>query len=189
MKQLFLPLALATSLLAAPSMAAQQLDLAKSEIRFTAKQMNVAADGRFRKFAAKVDLDPANLAQSSVSIDIDIASVDIGSKENETELKSKAWFNSSAFPQAHFVASNFKAKGNNLYEASGKLSIKGISRDIVVPFSLQQSGTQQIVSGTVPLKRLAFNVGEGAWSDTDTVADDVLVKFRLILQPLNPGKK
>jgi len=41
----------------------------------------------------------------------------------------------------------------------------------------------------VPLKRLAFNVGEGAWSDTETVADDVTVKFRLTLQPQTATSK
>jgi polyisoprenoid-binding protein YceI len=189
MNKLFFPLLFAGSLMTTPVLAAQQVDMSKSEIRFTAKQMNVAAEGRFRKFVAKVDFDPANLAQSIVSVDVDIASIDIGSRENETELKSKAWFNAPAFPVARFSASQFKAKGNNMYEASGKLSIKGISRDITFPFSLQQSGTQHIVSGSVPLKRLAFNVGEGAWSDTDTVADDVLVKFRLTLQPQSAASK
>ena len=76
------------------------------------------------------------VAQSSVSVDVDIASIDIGSRENETELKSKAWFNAPAFPQARFSASQFKAKGNNLFEASGKLSIKGISRE-VVPYAVE----------------------------------------------------
>ena len=163
-------------------MAAQQVDQAKSEIRFTAKQMNVAADGRFRKFAAKVDLDPANLAQASVSVDVDIASIDIGSKENEGELKSKAWFNSSAFPQAHFVANSFKAKGNNLYEATGKLSIKGQARDLVVPVQLAQAQNLSTATGSFTLKRLDFKVGEGDWADPSIVANDVQVKFKLVLQ-------
>jgi hypothetical protein len=37
------------------------------------------------------------------------------------------------------------------------------------------------VEGQFALKRLQFRVGEGAWSDTDTVADEVVVKFRFVL--------
>lgn len=166
---------------ALPGQAAQQLDPAKSEIRFVARQMNVPAEGRFRKFSANVNFDPARLAQSSVTVDIDIASIDLGSAENEAELKKKSWFNSAGFPSARFSASNFKSKGGNQYEVSGKLSIKGISRDVTAPFTVQQNGAQLTVSGSVPLKRLAFNVGEGEWADTETVADEVLVKFRLNL--------
>jgi len=168
--------------------AAQQLDAAKSEIRFVAKQMGVAAEGRFRKFSANVDFDPAQLAQARATVDIDITSVDLGSAENETELKKKAWFNSGAFPAARFTATSFKARGGNQYEVSGKLSIKGISRDINAPFTLQQNGPVLTVSGSVPLKRLAFNVGEGEWADTETVADEVQVKFRLSLVN-TPSKK
>jgi len=38
--------------------------------------------------------------------------------------------------------------------------------------------TLRTVEGQFPLKRLRFKVGEGPWSDTDTVADEVLVRFR-----------
>ena len=33
------------------------------------------------------------------------------------------------------------------------------------------------------LKRLQYKVGEGEWSDTDTVADDIVVHFRFTLPP------
>lgn len=169
--------------------AAQQLDPAKSEIRFVAKQMNVASEGHFRKFSANVSFDPAKLAQSTVTVDIDIASIDLGSAENEAELKKKPWFNTASFPTARFSATGFKAKGGNQYEVSGKLSIKGVARDITAPFTVQQNGPQMLVSGSVPLKRLAFNVGEGQWADTETVADEVLVKFRLSLVNTPAAKK
>jgi polyisoprenoid-binding protein YceI len=37
------------------------------------------------------------------------------------------------------------------------------------------------VEGSFTLKRLAFNIGEGVWKDTDTVADDVIVRFKFAL--------
>ena len=32
----------------------------------------------------------------------------------------------------------------------------------------------------LPIKRLAFNIGEGEWKDASTVADDVQIKFRIV---------
>ena len=57
--------------------------------------------------------------------------------------------------------------------------------DIVAPFTLTQAGGLRTVEGRFPLKRLQFRIGDGAWSDTDTVADEILVRFRFVL-PANP---
>ena len=64
---------------------------------------------------------------------------------------------------------------------AGKLSIKGFSRDVVVPVTLTQNGAATTATGTFSLKRLAFKIGENEWSDTSMVADDVQVKFKLAL--------
>ena len=50
-----------------------------------------------------------------------------------------------------------------------------------VPVTLTQTGTTTIAAGTLPIKRLAFRIGEGDWTDTSMVADDVQVSFKLAL--------
>ena len=51
----------------------------------------------------------------------------------------------------------------------------------LVASSLTESAGMRIVEGQFTLKRLQFRIGEAQWSDTDTVADDVLVRFRFAL--------
>jgi polyisoprenoid-binding protein YceI len=34
----------------------------------------------------------------------------------------------------------------------------------------------------VPIKRLAFGIGDGEWKDTSVVADEVIIKFRIVAQ-------
>ena len=41
-----------------------------------------------------------------------------------------------------------------------------------------QAGATTTATGTFPLKRLAFRIGENEWADTSMVADDVSVKFK-----------
>jgi polyisoprenoid-binding protein YceI len=75
-----------------------------------------------------------------------------------------------------------KALGGGKFEVAGKLSIKGSSRDVVVPMQLSQSAGVSTVTGGLTLKRLDFKVGEGDWADTSFVANEVQVKFKFVLQ-------
>jgi polyisoprenoid-binding protein YceI len=67
------------------------------------------------------------------------------------------------------------------YEAAGALTIKGTTQNIVVPFTLSDAVGTRTVGGEFALKRLQYKIGEAQWSDTDTVADEVLVRFRFVL--------
>jgi polyisoprenoid-binding protein YceI len=156
------------------------IDPAKSEIKFVSKQMNVPVDGRFRKFSAKIDFDPARPAASKAEIEVDLNSVDTGSDEADSEVKSKGWFNIAVFPSARFVSSAVKPTGAGRYEVSGKLSIKGKAMDVTAPVTVKQEGGNTVFEGAFTLMRLQYGIGEGMWSDTDTVANEVQVRFRLV---------
>jgi polyisoprenoid-binding protein YceI len=166
---------------ALPAFAQQSVLLDKSELRFVAKQMNVPMQGKFRKFAAEVSLDPSQPAAAKATITVDLNSVDLNSTEADTEVKRKPWFNSEAFPQAKFTLTSLRALGGGRYEAQGKLTLKGVTRDVSAPVTLKQQGGQSTVEGGFVLKRLEFKIGEGEWSATDTVANDVQVQFRLLM--------
>jgi polyisoprenoid-binding protein YceI len=85
------------------------------------------------------------------------------------------------FPQASFQSSAIKAAGPGRFEVTGKLSIKGQVRDITVPVQLSQAGASSTASGAFTIKRLEFKVGEGEWADTSMLANDVQVRFKLVL--------
>lgn len=161
--------------------AQQKLVPAQSEIVFVSKQMGVPVEGRFKKFDAQIAFDPAKPDASKIAFTVDIASATLGVPESDAELPKATWFNTAKFPQATFQSTAVKGLGGGKYEVSGKLAIKGSSRDVVVPVALTQSGATTTVTGTFPLKRLAFKIGENEWADTSMVADDVQVKFKLAL--------
>jgi polyisoprenoid-binding protein YceI len=161
--------------------AQQQLVPAQSEVQFTARQMGVPLDGHFKKFSAQVAFDPAKLATSKIAFTVDTGSATLGSRETDAELPKPAWFNVPKFPQAQFESSTIKALGGGKFEVAGKLTIKGTTQNVVVPVTLTQSGPNTTATGTLPIKRLAFKIGENEWADTSMVADDVTVKFKLAL--------
>jgi polyisoprenoid-binding protein YceI len=85
------------------------------------------------------------------------------------------------FPQASFQSTAVKRLDANRFEVAGKLAIKGVSSDVVVPVTLAQQGAQTTATGSFAIKRLTFRIGEQEWSDTSMVADDVQVRFRFML--------
>jgi polyisoprenoid-binding protein YceI len=174
-------LALAALIPAAFAQAPQKIDGAKSYIRFVTKQMNVPVEGQFKKFDGTVAFDPAKPEATKAEFEVELGSIDLGNAEGDTEAKRKLWLNIDAFPKAKFVASSVKQTAPGKYEAAGALTIKGITQNVVAPFTLKDAAGTRTVEGQFPLKRLQYKIGEAQWSDTDTVADEVLVRFRLTL--------
>ena len=176
--------ALALVALTAPSLsraADQALVPAQSEITFVAKQLGVPLNGRFKAFTTQTAFDPKAPQTSKIAFQVDLGSVTV-SADADGELGKPDWFNIAKFPKATFQSSAIKALGGGKFEVAGKLAIKGNARDLIVPVTLVQAGGLSTVTGTFPLKRLDFKVGDGDWADTSVVANDVQVKFKIVLQ-------
>jgi polyisoprenoid-binding protein YceI len=159
--------------------------VAGSEVTFTAHQIGVPLEGKFKRFDAQIALDPRHPQSGRVSFQIELGSVGINA-DTDSELLKPEWFNTAKFPKAQFTSRAIKAMGPGRFEVSGVMSIKGLARDVVVPVTLTAAGGQTTATGSFALKRLDFKIGDGDWADTSVVANDVQVRFKLLLQGLPP---
>lgn len=157
-----------------------KLDATKSTIVIVFKQMNVPVDAHFKKFSASIEYDSAKPELSKAIVDIDIGSFDLGDPEYNQEVLKKEWFNATQFPKASFISTSMKAGANGKLEVTGKLTIKGRTILTSFPLSVKKEGNNQVFDGLLPIKRLAFSIGEGEWKDTDMVADEVIIKFHVV---------
>jgi polyisoprenoid-binding protein YceI len=177
----FIP-SLAMLLMASSGAGAQGVLIDKSEIRFVSRQMGVNVEGRFRKWKANVDFRPKDLSKSKAELEIDLASIDLASEESETELKRPRWFDTAKYPVATFQSTGMKELGGERYEIAGKLTLKGTSRDETIPIEVKRDAAgNSVATGEFTIKRLEFKIGDGQWSDPSVVADDVLVRVRMVL--------
>lgn len=167
--------------MAGPALSQQKLVPAQSEIVFVSKQMGVPVEGRFRKFDARIAFDPAQPQSSRIEFTIDTGSAGIGVAEVDLELPKPLWFGVARFPQASFQSTSIKAVGKGRFDIIGRLTMKGRSQEVTVPATLTQAGPLTTATGSFAVKRLAFGIGEQQWTDTDLVADEVQVRFRLTL--------
>jgi len=159
---------------------------AGSEIAFTTRQMGVPVEGKLGSFSAQIALDPKKPETGSVAFRIDTGSARFGSAELDAEVPKPTWLSVARFPQASFQSSAIKAAGPGKFEVAGKLTIKGSVRDLVVPVQVAQAAGNSTASGSFTIKRLDFKVGEAEWADTSMLANDVQVRFKLVLTGIAP---
>jgi polyisoprenoid-binding protein YceI len=155
-------------------------DPAKSSVSATFKQMNVPIEDKFKKFTAVIDYDAAKPDASKATVEIDTASLDMGDPEYTKELAKKEWFNTAQFPKATFVSTGIKAAGAGKLNVTGNLTIKGKTAPVAFPLTVTTVAGKQVFDGTLPIKRLTYNVGEGQWKATDMVADEIVIKFHVV---------
>lgn len=169
------------ALIAVPAIAAVlKTDPAKSRVTIVFKQMNVPVDAKFGKFNAQIDYNSAKPDASKANVDIDVASFDLGDPEYNKEVLKKEWFNAAQFPKASFVSSAIKPGAAGRLDVTGKLTIKGKTSDVTFPLTVKTEGATEVFEGALPIKRLTYNIGEGEWKDTSMVADEVVIKFRVV---------
>jgi|SRR5579864_3122492 polyisoprenoid-binding protein YceI len=167
-----------------PAMTHYVLDAAKSSLEFTFLQAGAGNKGHFNHFTVSLDFSAENLAASRLDVVVEMSSVDTGDQERDDTVRGADLFAVAKFPQAHFVASQITKTGAG-YEAVGKLTIRGVTHDMRVPFSFRTAteagATAGYMSGKTSLRRLDYGVGQGDWKATDQVGNEVGVAFSLRL--------
>jgi polyisoprenoid-binding protein YceI len=181
-----LALAAPTLLLVPLAANAQQVLPAQSEVAFVSRQMGVPVEGKFKQWTAQINLDPKKPEAGKVGFVIQTGSASFGSPDTDAEVPKAPWFNVAKFPQATFNSTAIKGLGAGRFEVRGRLNIKGQQQDMLVPVTVTQAGANSTATGSFTIKRLDFKIGEGEWTDTSIVANDVQVKFKLALSGLAP---
>ncbi len=176
-------LLLCATLLPAGQALAAQFDRilpAQSQVSFVSRQMGVPVQGEFRRFNAQIAFDPARPDTAQATLEVELASFDMGSREVYDEVVSRNWFDVRQHPTARFVATGLRHLGGERYEVRGQMTLKGRTREVVAPFTYRLQGRNAVLEGAFPLKRLDYGIGTGPWGDTSIVADEVQVRFRFV---------
>src|SRR5882724_3486184 len=162
------------------------LDQAKSTLEFQFVQAGAQNKGKISRFPVTLDFSPDNPASSKLDVVVETGSLDTGDKERDDSLKVADLLAVAKFPQARFTSTQITKTANG-YDAAGKLTLRGVTRDIHVPFSFRTADEHGkpagYLLGKTTIKRLDFGVGQGDWKSTEWVGNDVAVSYSLRLVP------
>jgi cytochrome b561/polyisoprenoid-binding protein YceI len=150
-----------------------------SSLSFDTSWSGAAISGSFKRWTANIVFSPDALEASRATVTIDTASASTGDAQRDETLPSGDWFDSAANPKAVFSATRFRKLGGDRYEARGTLSLRGVTRPALLPFSLKINGDTAKVRGVTSLDRTAFGVGQGEWTATDQIPAAVSVTVNL----------
>jgi len=162
--------------------AADYVQMPGSSLGFTGSYQGEVFTGSFAKFNSGISFDPAKLAQSKFDVRINLASANTKNSERDEMLAGSDFFNSKAQPEARYIATKFRALGNNRFVADGVLTLHGISKAAPLTFTWTPGIKPQLV-GSAKIQRLDFKVGIGDWDDVELIPNAVSINTRLILAP------
>ena len=154
----------------------------KSFLKFTALQNSAPVTGEFKAFDAKIAFDPKQLDKSSLSVEVQTASVGGGSDEMVSSLKMPDWFSVEAFPKATFTSTKFHQMPETQdYYVDGQLTLRGQKKPLTLNFVLEHLDDHRaVVTGYATVARKDFGVGQGEWAKDDVIRNDVRITFRIV---------
>lgn len=140
-------------------------DYAKSSLQFEGKFGQNVVTGTFGKYTADIAFDGADLATSKLVVTVDMKSAKtsvtpdaIYNAPTDGALPGAGWFNAAANPTAVFTSTSIASKGGDKYEAKGTLNLRGVTKEIVLPFSVKITGNSAVAQGSAVVNRMEFGI-------------------------------
>ena len=125
-----------------------QIDPSHSHIAFTVRHMMISkVRGRFETFNGTINFDEANPSSSSVQVEVDLNSIQTRDEKRDAHLKSPDFFDAEKFPTMTFASSRIEQVDEQNGRLVGNLTIKGISKEIVL--DVEYAGTAKSPWGSV----------------------------------------
>jgi polyisoprenoid-binding protein YceI len=139
------------------------IDTLHSEVGFSVRHMMVSkVRGKFTKFSGEL-VTAENPLDSSVTAEIDLASIDTGSEQRDGHLRSPDFFDTDNHPQMTYRSTGLRADGDD-YVLDGELTLKGVTRNVPLKLELNgfgpdpYGGTRAGFTATGQINRADFGV-------------------------------
>lgn len=150
-------------------------------LTFSFMQAGAENHGSFKQFATELTYDPKNPGAGSLKVTVQAGSLDTQDKDRNDALAGAELFDVAKYPTAQYLASSFAKRADGQLEAVGKLTLRGVTKDLRVPLNLRMAGNGCELSGEVTIKRLDFGVGQGEWQSTEWVGNEVKLQYKVPL--------
>lgn len=111
-----------------------------------------SVDGAFKGLKANIDFDEANLSASKISATIDASTVKTGNSLRDKHARQG--LDAEKYPTIKLESTSITNKGANAYEAKGRLTLKDVTKEIVLPFTFRNN----VFSGKFSIITEEYNI-------------------------------
>ncbi|MSN26578.1 MAG: protein yceI precursor [Geobacter sp.] len=167
--------------------ATYRLDPVHSSIEFKVKHLMITnVKGIFENFDGTVFIDEKDITKSKIEVSIETNSINTNIAKRDDHLRSQEFFDAAKFPTMTFVSTQIKRSGNNKLKVIGDLTIKGVTRAVVLnvegptdDIKTQQGEIKRGASALAKINRQDFGISWSKKLDGGglVVADDVFISI------------
>ncbi|MES2690877.1 MAG: YceI family protein [Bacteroidota bacterium] len=141
----------------------------EAAITFKIKNAGLTVNGSLGSFNGSFLFSADKLPASKITATVQVNSISTGINKRDNHLKQEEYFNASKFPAA-FVSSSFFVKTAEGYRGYFILTMKGVSKEVTIPFTYIETGNTATMVGSVKLNRLDYGIGEKSIILSDEVS-------------------
>jgi polyisoprenoid-binding protein YceI len=162
------------------------IDPSHTQVGFVARHAMVTkVRGAFNDFAGTAVFDAADPAATTVEVTIQAASIDTRNAQRDDHLRSNDFLAMAEHPELTFVSTGFRQTGEDSFDLTGDLTVRGVTNSITVPFTYQGTATDPFgnlrvgFEGSVTINRKDYGVSWNAALETGgfLVSDKVVLEF------------
>ena len=147
-------------------------------VKFSIKNFGIGTGGELKGLRGLIKWDAANPAASSINVSVDVSTINTGIDSRDNHLKKEEYFNVAKYPVISFVSESVSAENGSL-QATGNITIKGVSKRITIPFTVSASDNGYLFSGNFTVNRRDFGVGGGSM----VLGDEVKIALKVKANP------
>ncbi len=160
--------ALVLAAMSASSFAAEPyaFDPSHTRIAYSIDHMGLSEmHGAFSKFEGELQLDVTDLAKSSVSVSIDVASIDTGVVKLDEHLRTPDFFDVAKYPTITFKSTKVESAGGNAFKVIGDLTLHGVTKSVTLNTTMRSVPSHPFLKvpaagflATTEIKRADFGI-------------------------------
>ena len=172
-----------------------EIDKDHSSANFTVRHMMVSnVHGRFTQVSGTISYDEKDVTKSSVTAVIKTASINTDNGSRDQHLRSADFFDTGKFPLATFKSTRVEKRDKGLV-AIGDLTIKGVTKQVEMPFEISKAntpfGVRIGVNATLKINRQDFGVKYNETLDNGglAVGNEVTLDLNVEARPAKPAER
>ncbi len=149
-------------------------------VMFTIKNAGLSVNGKFTGFTGDVTFSPESLNKAKIIASVDANTINTGIDSRNKHLRKEDYLNVTAYPAIVMQSKFFVKAVDGTYRGYFKLTLKGVTKDVMIPFIFEESDNKGIITGSFKLNRLDYGVG----GKSVVLSDEVTIAIKLNLEKI-----
>ncbi|MDF2436144.1 MAG: hypothetical protein K0Q95_520 [Bacteroidota bacterium] len=146
-----------------------------SSVTFKIKNAGLTVDGSFNGLVSEIKFNPAKPEEAVIVATVNAASINTDNDMRDSHLKKADYFDVEKFPHITMQSVKISKTGPISYLGDFKLSMKGVTKNIMIPFNFMKLPEKTEFKGTFSINRRDFGIGGNSISLADSLSVSVLL--------------